>query len=363
MTPFVHARSLSTRSDAQPTRAQAEGVEPELSSVARFRAAVFRFWDAPESSTAALYASILVLTLILISTVTFIMSSVPRYEGSQALEVIEWVCVVLFTIEYLCKLACAEHTWRFVCGTLNLVDLIAIAPFWLELALGGALGGTAFLRVVRLVRVFRVLKLGGRFEKMQVVANAMAESFDMLGMLAFLLLLTMVIFSSLVYYAEYRLSPDPNSEFHSIPASFWWCIVTLMTVGYGDSVPVTPVGQVIAGATMVASIIIMALPISVIGTNFTQQWVLFKDRQRLASRQRTVGPQLSRLVRLLSMHNLVLDEVIEITDASSSSCAEQLTDIKRATAKVRGQCSHRAPHTRVFANACERVHVEPLLCR
>ena len=72
---------------------------------------------------------------------------------------------------------------------------------------------------------------------------------------------------------------------------------------------------------------------------------------------------LPRLVRLLSMHNLVLDEVIEITDASSSSCAEQLTDIKRATAKVRGQCSHRVPHTRVFANACERVHVEPLLCR
>ena len=292
---------------------------------------IFRFWDDPESSKAALVASCVVLALILISTVTFILSSVSYYEGNTALLVIEWICVIVFSVEYLSKLVTASKKWAFFCAPLNLIDMVAILPFWLEQIMGGALGGTAFLRVVRLVRVFRVLKLGGKFEKLQVVTAAVVESSDMLGMLAFLLLLTMIIFSSLIYYAEYRLAPNPDPEFHSIPASFWWCIVTLMTVGYGDAVPRNYVGQIIASMTMIASIIIMALPISVIGANFTQQWVVFKERQKLASRLKTGGSSFSRLLRLLSVHNLVMEELIALGHKSAGEVVADHEDIKAAS--------------------------------
>lgn len=115
---------------------------------------------------------------------------------------------------------------------MNLVDLVAILPFYIEKLAEdvGGLGDTRILRIVRLVRVFRVLKLGGRFSKMQVVGGAVLDSMDMLGMLGFLLLLSMILFSTLIYICE-RDEESAGDPFSSIPASFWWCIVTLMTVG------------------------------------------------------------------------------------------------------------------------------------
>ena len=168
-------------------------------------------------------------------------------------------------------------------NALNVVDLMAVLPFYIEMlaAAGTGLGDTRIVRVIRLVRVFRVLKLGGRVGKLQVVGNAVADSADMLAMLGFLLLLAVILFSSLVYYAEKGSTEKEDDAFSSIPASFWWCMVTLMTVGYGDTVPTTEVGQLVASATMIASVIILALPISVIGTNFTQQWMEYKNATKV----------------------------------------------------------------------------------
>ena len=104
-----------------------------------------------------------------------------------------------------------------------------------------------------------------------------------------------------------------------------------MTVGYGDAVPRNYVGQIIASMTMIASIIIMALPISVIGANFTQQWVVFKERQKLASRLKTGGSSFSRLVRLLSVHNLVMEELIALGHKSAGEVVADHEDIKAAS--------------------------------
>ena len=98
--------------------------------------------------------------------------------------------------------------------------------------------------------------------------------------------LVRIVFSSLIYFAEKNTYNEWSGQhsFKSIPDAFWWCMVTLMTVGYGDAVPETPVGRLIATGTMLSSIIILALPISVIGTNFTSQWIIFKEQFKTRDR-------------------------------------------------------------------------------
>ena len=144
---------------------------------------------------------------------------------------------------------------------------------------------------------------------MQVVGTAVMESMDMLGMLMFLLILSMVLFSTLAYYAE--LSGDVKDDFPSIPATFWWCIVTLMTVGYGDVIPVTPLGKLVASVTMIASIIITALPISVIGAHFTTQWVRYQENDKLQSKAKTVIPNHEKLVEMLKQHKEIFKEIVD----------------------------------------------------
>eukprot|EP00854_Cymbomonas_tetramitiformis_P011713 gene11713-13828_t len=145
---------------------------------------------------------------------------------------------------------------------------------------------------------------------MQVVVSAVWDSMDMLGMLGFLLLLSMILFSTLIYYCENGVVDEPD-PFRSIPSSFWWCIVTLMTVGYGDVVPNTTSGQLVASLAMLASIIILALPISVIGANFTQQWVIFKDTVKMKEQANVLEPHFKDLVRFLNEHNSVIEELMQ----------------------------------------------------
>jgi voltage-gated potassium channel Kch len=138
--------------------------------------------------------------------------------------------------------------------------------------------------VLRIIRLARIFKLGGRYGKFQVVSKAMLVSLDVLGVLFFLMVITVIIFATLVYYTEY---PPPDKEpfmsnpqaFTSIPESFWWAMVTVNTVGYGDVVPVTLWGKIVAGGLMVVGLLIMALPVSVIGTNFTAEWMDYKVRR------------------------------------------------------------------------------------
>ena len=147
----------------------------------------------------------------------------------------------------------------------NWVDLLAILPFYLGFAAGDWVSAFAVFRVVRLVRVFRVFKMGKSSQGMQLMFSTLKESSKVLGTLIFLVLLATVLFSSAIYYAE---AVGENAEdFASIPRIFWFIMVTMTTVGYGDVSPVTGIGKVCAVLTMFCGIIILALPITVIGTS------------------------------------------------------------------------------------------------
>merc|ERR1712070_1227242 len=141
---------------------------------------------------------------------------------------------------------------------MNWVDLVAVVPFYISLSGllqgGGALRG---VRVVRLVRVFRVLKFGRYSMAMKVFTESMYQSMQPLLVLLVLMLIGRIVFSSGIYYME--SDQNDSEQFGSIPRAFWWCIVTMTTVGYGDGYPVTPEGKCVGVCTMLVGLLVLAL--------------------------------------------------------------------------------------------------------
>jgi hypothetical protein len=178
-------------------------------------------------------------------------------------------------------------TWLFAKRLMNMVDLLAILPFYVQLAIGGGGGGLAIFRVLRLARVFRVFKLGKYSSGMQMFARVLYKSRDALYLLIFFVTIAVILFGSMIFFAEggeYDAACDcflrdnalgdgkEESPFLSIPASFYWVAITTTTVGYGDLYPTSVAGKLVATFTMHLGVLVLALPITVIGTHFAIEY-------------------------------------------------------------------------------------------
>ncbi|KAF8353810.1 kvs-1 [Pristionchus pacificus] len=188
---------------------------------------------------------------------------------------IETICILWFTFEYILRIAVAPSRIHFLCGIMNIVDLIAIVPFFLEQALAlfgidiaslsDIKGALLVVRVLRVLRVVRILKLGRYSSGMRTFALTLKSSARQLGMMGMVLSTGVVFFSTLLYFVE---KDEKDTPFTSIPAAFWWAIVTMTTVGYGDCVPVTIPGKLIASGAIISGVLVLALPITIIVDNF-----------------------------------------------------------------------------------------------
>uniref|UniRef100_A0A915CTB5 BTB domain-containing protein n=1 Tax=Ditylenchus dipsaci TaxID=166011 RepID=A0A915CTB5_9BILA len=188
---------------------------------------------------------------------------------------LETTCIIWFTIEYLLRFAVAAHKLQFTFELLNIVDLIAIVPFYLEMflalcgfdvaSLNDIKGAFLVVRIMRVLRVVRILKLGRYSSGMRTFALTLRSSARQLGMMGMVLFTGVIFFSTLLYFVE---KDEPQTPFTSIPAAFWWAIVTMSTVGYGDYVPVTIPGKLIASGAILSGVLVLALPITIIVDNF-----------------------------------------------------------------------------------------------
>ncbi len=216
------------------------------------------------------------VALIILNVVAMILETVEscRRMAPRFFAWFEAVSVFIFTIEYAFRLWSCTVTKeyrqpvfgriRFMFTPLAIVDLLSIIPFYLPF-LGVDLRS---LRVVRLFRAIRILKFGRYSEAMKITGRAVASRGPELVTTLFLLLVLVLLLSSLMYYAEHEKQPE---TFSSIPASMWWAVATLSTVGYGDVYPLTPVGKLMASIIAVLGIGMFALPAGILGAAFVEE--------------------------------------------------------------------------------------------
>lgn len=262
---------------------------------------IYTTFEDPAYSPLAKYLSIFMMFVILLSTTCFILESEAENEnGMIAAEpaltifnIIEWISVCLFTIEYMARLTCCPKPLKFLRETMNMIDLAAWLPFWLLLPTGGG-ASFGFVRAVRLIRVFRVFKFGKYSMGIQMFTGALKNSVQPMGILVVIVSIAMVIISSIMYMLEMGADEgllavagsDKDHQaycFGTIPTAFWWAIVTMTTVGYGDCYPSTVGGRALSVFAMLGGVLILALPITVVGSNFQKMVDLFEEDSKTYS--------------------------------------------------------------------------------
>ncbi|MGM0693694.1 MAG: ion transporter [Pseudomonadota bacterium] len=170
---------------------------------------------------------------------------------------LEWGFTLAFTLELAVRLYCLERPWMYLRSFYGIIDLIAILPTWLTLILPGA-QTLVMVRLLRTLRIFRVLRLMEFVGEGRLLVDALKRSSHQIFLFLFTVFMLVTIFASIVYLIEPR-----EAGFTSIPTAIYWAIVTLTTVGYGDIVPVTPLGQAISVMVMLIGYSIIAVPTGV----------------------------------------------------------------------------------------------------
>lgn len=151
---------------------------------------------------------------------------------------------------------------KFIFSFFGIIDLLAVMPFYIPFIITVEL---RYLRLLRLLRLIRIFKLSRYNQSLQMVFDVIKEKRADLLTTAFLILFTMFTSSFFIYYAEKDAQPD---KFPNIPASFWWAIETISTVGYGDIYPITILGKIISSLLLILSIGLIAIPAGILSAGF-----------------------------------------------------------------------------------------------
>ncbi|MEQ2255091.1 hypothetical protein ILYODFUR_010196 [Ilyodon furcidens] len=263
--------------------------------------------ENPHSGLAGKMFACLSIIMVLVTVISLCISTMPdlrdeenRGECSQKCRnmfVVESVCVAWFTLEFLLRFVNAPSKLAFARGPLNIIDAIAILPYYVSLvfdvgeesqddAVMGASRGyldklSLILRLLRALRILYVMRLARHSLGLQTLGVTMQRSMREFGLLLLFVCVAVTLFSPLVHLAESELAPfaatHPHHSFSSIPASYWWAIISMTTVGYGDMVPRSVPGQMVALISILSGILIMAFPATSIFHTFSRSYQELKQ--------------------------------------------------------------------------------------
>ena len=211
---------------------------------------------------------LVLIFLIFASIVIVMLESVPGNSEQMTmwLQDAEWVITILFTIEYILRIWVVQKPFAYIFSFYGIIDLLAILPSYIGLFVAGT-HMFIILRSLRLLRVFRVLKLTRYVQESSKLWQALRASGKKISVFLFFILILVTILGTVMYIIE-----NPyNSGFSSIPRSIYWAIVTLTTVGYGDIAPVTVVGQFLASVIMILGYSIIAVPTGIVTSEMAQK--------------------------------------------------------------------------------------------
>ncbi|XP_029776998.1 potassium voltage-gated channel subfamily V member 2 [Suricata suricatta] len=302
-------------------RAQAQAEEAdELFRDVRFcgplRRRLWNLLEKPFSSVAAKMIGVASSLFVLVSVVALALNTVEEMQQlvgwgvgggdpQPLLEHVETLCIAFFTLEFLLRLASTPDLRRFVRSALNLVDLVAILPLYLQLLLESVTGEDQLhskgsphehdletvgrvgkvgqvLRIMRLLRVLRILKLARHSTGLRAFGFTLRQCYQQVGCLMLFITMGIFTFSAAVYSVEHDV---PNTNFTSIPHAWWWAAVSISTVGYGDMYPETILGRFFAFLCIAFGIILNGMPISILFNKFSDYYSKLKAYEYTAMRR------------------------------------------------------------------------------
>ena len=205
--------------------------------------------------------------VILASVAVVVLDSVASFRArhGNVLSALEWVFTVLFTLEYVARLACVRQPLRYAKSAFGVIDLLALLPTYLAFFVPG-LYALVDVRVLRLLRIFRILRLTAYVAEFGALGHALAASRRKILVFMSFVLLVVTVMGTLMYVAE-----GPAHGFTSIPVGIYWAITTMTTVGFGDITPQTDLGRVIASVMMLLGWGTLAVPTGIVSAEFTLQ--------------------------------------------------------------------------------------------
>ena len=210
---------------------------------------------------------IILLVTIIASIILVMLESVKTFDTKyhNFLNISEWVITILFSLEYIARIITVKKPYKYVISFYGIIDLLSTIPKYISLIFGG-IHALAALRALRLLRVFRILKLARYLGASNTLLKALRASRVKISVFLFTVIIISIILGTIMYLVE-----GDEAGFTSIPASVYWCIVTLTTVGYGDISPITPLGQFIASIVMILGYGIIAVPTGIVSAEYATQ--------------------------------------------------------------------------------------------
>ncbi|KAE8600624.1 hypothetical protein XENTR_v10013335 [Xenopus tropicalis] len=250
-------------------------------------------FEEPTSSLAAQILAVISIIFVIVSMVVLCASTLPdwktaqnhsaeehRYTASlwEPSGIIEAICIGWFTAECIVRFIVSKDKCEFVKRPLNIIDLLAITPYYVSVLMTVFTGENpqlqragVTLRVLRMMRIFWVIKLARHFIGLQTLGLTLKRCYREMVMLLVFICVAMAIFGALSQLLEHGLDLEAkNEDYSSIPAACWWVIISMTTVGYGDMYPISVPGRILGGVCVVSGIVLLALPITFIYHSFVQ---------------------------------------------------------------------------------------------
>lgn len=218
-----------------------------------------------------------ILILIVVNIISIILESFDSFNKlySQQLYYIEFISIVIFTIEYILRIITSDLLYHntnkiksvvdYMKSPMAIIDLLAIIPFFLPMLIPIDL---RILRILRLTRLFRIFKINRYSKSLKLIAKVLHRKKEELVITLFITFLMLLLSSSIMFLLESEQQPE---SFPNIIASTWWAIATLTTVGYGDVYPITIMGKILSGIIALLGIGLVALPTGIISSGFIEE--------------------------------------------------------------------------------------------